>query len=197
MEFPMNFKRASLLAMVKKILATGLAYLLTSNIAFAQFLKSNDGINDDFLDRFKDCSLNVRYSIQEQKIQSETQQIFTKVIPAKTRDAYADIPLQAIVRGMKATQLTVPAQPNAYIQYRLRTELPLVKVKNILEKNWQVEFEKVAGGDGMDNTIRDIYRYKTEIGLVAIYSSDGYPKTTYIECNPISKPKTTWKRQMK
>lgn len=184
-----KFKVVSCIGHTLKLLC--MVFSCAANSAYPQAFEGYKEINAALLDRFKDCSIDLRYESKSEKLISPTQQISERKIAAHIKDGYASIRIQISFHGLQVGKITLPTTRSAvYTQYRLQVESPSVLVKETLQRAWDEEFEE-TGPDGMDDSMLSNYRMRSEKARVSISSTTEKSKQTYLECSPFQQNNST------
>lgn len=175
-------KIASCIGCALQLLCMVFCCVVTS--AYPQALEERKEINAVLLDRFKDCSIDLRYENENRKLMSPTHQISERKIAARIKDGYASIYIRLSFHNLHVRQITLPTRGAVYTQYRLQIEAPPAYVRKALQQAWNVEFEE-TGPDGMDNAMLSNYRIRSGKTRVNISSATEKSKQTYLECSPL------------
>ena len=135
------------------------------------------------LDRFRTCSIDLRYDEQTMKLTRELQNSPDATRGAVVKDGYAALKLQVNFHGLPISQLLVPTKLNTWTQYQVRIEALPDKARHVLQRLWNVEFEP-TGPDGMDNSVAISYRTYVGTARVRLFSASANSRVTLLECNP-------------
>ena len=141
-------------------------------------------VDKEILERFRDCSLDLRYQERLGLIDSLSRQIPQQRLRLKTKDGYASIRLDSSLYDLHVSELTIPSDVNGvHVQYRLRIDAPSDSVVEVLTKAWGVRFEEV-GPDGMDSAVRKSFTMRPTLARVSVFSTNESRGPSILECTP-------------